>query len=264
MSSLLQVVNLSKSYRNSRSEKRVLNNISMDINKGKIYGIIGESGGGKTTLSKIIVGLECEDSGQILLNEKKVFTIRKRTFNECASIQYIFQDPYASLENEGTVHKILDEPVRLCKRNKRQYVEIEKALNFVGMNPNTFLNRKISTLSGGERQRVCIARALITKPDLIIADESTSMLHDKAANEIFEILSSLKTEFGMSILIITHSLEVLDKICDEVYVLHNGTIVEKASVDKIVNEPSNEYTRKLVNCMHDLKGVSLSGKDNLY
>lgn len=254
MDYLLQVEDISKSYVN----KTILDDINIQIKKGSITVLLGESGSGKTTLSKIIIGLEKSDKGKIYLLGKELPILKRRSFYSCADIQYIFQDPYSSLENSSTIYKTLMEPIRLCKRHKRECLDIEEALNLVGIDSEEYLHRTINSLSGGQRQRVAIARALITRPSLIIGDESTAMLDQTSCSKINEIFNRLKRELNISILIITHNIELLNNFADEIYVLDNGKIVESGETEIVFNSPKSKYLIKLLQNYNMLKRGDLN------
>lgn len=251
MEVLLKVTDISKSY----NDKLILNNVSIQLKNKRIAALLGESGSGKTTLSKIITGLERNDKGRIYLFGKELQQLKKRSFCDCAEIQYIFQDPYSSLEDCWTIYKTLMEPIRLCKRHKRMYMEMESVLDLVGIEDyDRYLDINISSLSGGQRQRIAVARALITRPSLIIADESAAMLDKNSRKDIYEVFSKLKEELDISVLIITHDIELLKNYVDEIYVLDNGEIVETGRAEIIFNNPRSNYLIKLLESYSKLNG----------
>lgn len=201
MGILLETVGINKEF---SGRKPVLKNVNFKLRSGGIVALIGDSGGGKTTFCRVLTGLEKASAGKILFKGKELGPLRGRSFANCASIQYIFQDPYAALGAESTVCSVLREPVSLCRKRRRDYMPAEEALEWAGLPAATFLSRKIKTLSGGQRQRVGIARALIPRPDLIIADECTSMLDGQSAAEIGRIFKQLNQKLGLSFIIVTH------------------------------------------------------------
>lgn len=254
MSELLKGTNLTKSFDTPFGSAVILNGINLKLEEGSIIALIGESGGGKTTLCRILMGLETADSGSVFLLGKEVGRLRMRSFAECASIQYVFQDPYASMADEATVISTLSEPARLCKRNHRDYLEPEEALVLAGLSGEEFMDRKIKSLSGGQRQKIAIARALITRPQIIIADESTSMLDEGSAQEMSSIFCRVNKLLGVSFLIVTHNKNILFDLCTFILVLHQGKIVEAGPKEAVLTSPQAKYTRQYLECMLNIEG----------
>lgn len=261
MDILLEAAGLNKEFAGNNGA--VLKNVSLKVRSGSIVALIGDSGGGKTTLCRVFTGLEKAGSGKVLFKGKEMSCLRGRSFEDCASIQYVFQDPYAALEEESTVCSVLREPVSLCRKRRRDYLPPEEALEWVGLSAATFLSRKIKTLSGGQRQRVGIARALIPRPDLIIADECTSMLDGQSAAEIGRIFKKLNKNLGLSFIIVTHDMHFLYQVVDYIYVLHEGEIVEAGPQDRILNVPRANYTREYMESMREIEGGGSLEQDRL-
>ncbi|WMJ78742.1 MULTISPECIES: ABC transporter ATP-binding protein [unclassified Sedimentibacter] len=239
---MLKVINLNKKYVN----KQVLNNISMNFSFGESTAIIGESGSGKTTLAKIITGLEKQDSGQILLNNKELKELKHRPFSQCAKIQYIFQDPYSALESNYTILKTLKETTAICKRNKYEHISIEEALTYVDKNLLNYLDDKVEVLSGGQRQKLCIARSLITNPDIIIADECTSMLDEKSSEEIYELLNKIKEDKKIILISILHEIDFYKGYWDKIAVIKDGNLLENKEFNGFYETAENEYSLRLI------------------
>jgi len=256
----LEAVGINKEFTGNNT---VLKNVSLRVKSGGIVALIGDSGGGKTTLCRVFTGLEKASSGKVLFKGKELGQLRRRSFEDCASIQYIFQDPYAALEEEGTVCSVLQEPASLCRKRGRDCMSPKDALEWAGLPASTFLNRKIKTLSGGQRQRAGIARALVPCPDLVIADECTSMLDGKSSVEIGRIFKKLNHELGLSLIIVTHDMHFLYHVADYIYVLHEGAIVEAGPAERILNVPRADYTREYMLSMHEIEGGGLLGQDRL-
>ncbi|GAB6153045.1 dipeptide/oligopeptide/nickel ABC transporter ATP-binding protein [Desulfosporosinus burensis] len=254
MSEILRGTNLTKSFDTPFGRQAILSGINLKVDEGGIIALIGESGGGKTTLCRILIGLETTDLGSVFFMGKEVGRLRKRSFEACASIQYVFQDPYASMADEATVISTLSEPARLCKRNHRDYLEPKEALVLAGLSVEEFMNRKIKSLSGGQRQKIAIARALITRPQIIIADESTSMLDESSAKEMSSIFRRLNKLLGISFIIVTYNKNTLFDLCTFIYVLHQGKIVEAGPREEVLTSPKEEYTRQYLECMLNIEG----------
>ncbi|SCY89018.1 ABC transporter ATP-binding protein [Alkaliphilus peptidifermentans] len=246
---LLEVKRLHKRYKKSKEE--IIKDLNLKIEEGKAIGLLGETGCGKTTLAKLIVGLEAPDYGDVLLNNQSLPVFSKRSFNCCAAIQYIFQDPYSSLDVDCSIEEVLMEPVKLCRKNGREnIINPQAAMELIGIkNYEEWRKKKIVTLSGGQRQKIAIARAIIPKPKLIIADECTSMLDSTSAKEILEIFKLLKYQFNMSFLVITHQLLIIEGICDDIYVLKDGCVIEEGKAEDILTKAKSSYVKELIESM---------------
>lgn len=213
--------------------QEVLRDVTFDLRNGEILGLVGESGTGKSTLAKAILGMVRPDSGEIIHHTKRP--------------QMIFQDPYSSLNPAYTVAWILEEPLRIFGKydgpeRKRRVREILDRVEL----PEECLAAKPSELSGGQRQRVSIAAALIQRPKFLIADEPVSALDVTIQAQILQLLKKLNQELGLSYLFISHDLNVVHQLCDRVMVMKSGQIVEQGSVEEIFNHPRQDYTRQLL------------------
>nr|WP_312576698.1 dipeptide/oligopeptide/nickel ABC transporter ATP-binding protein [Sedimentibacter sp.] len=239
---MLQIIDINKSY----GSKKVLNNINIDFNPGESTAIVGESGSGKTTLAKLIIGLEKQNSGSILLNNKILPSIKKRSFETCAKIQYIFQDPYSALEKNFTVLQTLNETLTICKRNNYDYMSIEDCLMNVDENLLNYLNQKVDILSGGQKQKLCIARSLMTNPEIIIADECTSMLDKKNSEEIFKLLNKVKKEKNIILISILHEVDFHSNYWDKIAIFKDGYLLEHDDFKYFYKNANSEYSKELI------------------
>lgn len=239
---MLNVINLNKKYGNNK----VLNNISMNFVSGESTAIVGESGSGKTTLAKIIIGLEKQDSGQVKLNNKELTALKHRSFNQCAKIQYIFQDPYSALENNYTVLKTLKETTSICKRNNYEYISIKDVLSYVDENLLNYLDEKVEVLSGGQKQKLCIARSLITNPDIIIADECTSMLDEKSSEEVYRLFNKIKKDKNIILISILHEIDFYKGCWDKIAVFKDGNLLEHKKFKNFHETAESQYSLKLI------------------
>ena len=249
MDNILTVDNLCVSYRNNNNifsgkstEKTVLKNVSFSVGEGEIVGLCGESGSGKTTIAKAVLGMIKHKSGTIEMKDK------------CP--QMIFQDPFGSLNPAKTVGWIIEEPLRLltdyaADRRKEMVYEM---LDSVELDANVY-SRKPFELSGGQRQRVCIAASLICSPKLLIADEPVSALDVTIQKQIIELMKRLNREKKFSMLFISHDLKTMYNICDRILVLYKGEIVESGKPYDLYNSPKHPYTCKL------LEGIGYKGKN---
>ncbi len=268
---LLSVKNLSVSFELRKKICYAVNNVSFDLNKGEILGIVGESGAGKSVSCYAMTGLlpsppakithgsvffDSGDSSQgkidlLKLSEKQLRNIRGK------SISIVFQDPMTSLNPYMSVGKQIAEP--LIKHYKVPFSkakkEVLKILDEVGISePDKRFRQYPHEFSGGMRQRIMIAMALITKPDLLIADEPTTALDVTVQAQILKLLKKLQTEYGMGIIFITHDLGVVAEICDKVYVMYAGQIMEKGNVEDVFTAPKHPYTLMLKKSVPKIEG----------
>lgn len=250
--SLLRIQGISKTFvLPGGRTKKVLHNVSLDVKKGEILGLMGISGGGKTTMARIIMGLEMSDQGKLTLDGTEISQlIRKSARSLYKRIQYIFQNPYESLSRNMTVKQLIAEPLliqKLIRRSVQAEDKIARVLSEVElMPPEMYLNKYPHQLSGGERQRVAIARALVLEPEILLADEPVTMLDASFRLGIVHLLARLRQEKGLTIIFITHDLNLAYYFCDRIAVLYEGTIVECGEAEQLVTNPQHEHTHKLM------------------
>ncbi len=263
---ILSVRNVSKSYL-TRSHKGLfvsassirpllaVNDVSFDIKRGECLGLVGESGCGKTTLSKIIMRSVDPDCGEVVftndgketdllhLNDHQLVPTRRK-------IQYIFQDPFSSLNPRMTVHDLLSEPLVIHGIGDVTYRRefVQELMNLVGLDPR-WLNRYPHSFSGGQRQRVGIARSLALKPELVLCDEPVSALDVSVQAQILNLLKDLQSDLGLTYLFISHNLAVVDYIADRIAVMCAGQIVEVAAREDLFRNPMHPYTQALVSAV---------------
>ena len=228
-----------------------VNNVSFKISRGEIVALVGESGSGKSTIAKLITRLIRPTAGKILLDgkNKKVTEARNVPLEYRKAVQMVFQDPFGSLNSIHTVYHHLSRPLvrHKLKSKAKLFDHIIKTLEIVGLSPaETFVHKFPHEMSGGERQRVAIARALILDPEIIIADEPTSMLDVSIRMEILEIFAKMRKENGLTILFITHDLASARYLADRIIVLKAGNIIEENQSEDLIQNPSTEYTKQLV------------------
>ena len=232
MKKILEVKHVSASYKDEKEEKQVLRDISLEVREDEILGLVGESGCGKSTLSKVILGFVKPDAGEICHYTKMP--------------QMIFQDPFSSLNPSKKISWILEEPLRMQKipKEERKQKVLEMAEK-VGLSPE-HLKRYPRELSGGQRQRVSIAAALIQGAKFIIADEPVSALDVTIQRQIMELIVQLQEEMGLSVLFISHDLNVIYQMCDRVLVMKDGQILEEGETEELFENPKTEYTKELL------------------
>ena len=224
-----------------------LDTVSFFIKSGEILGVVGESGCGKTTLGRTIVGLEIPDSGEVIFNGVNILSKKIKHKRDRLKIQIIFQDPYASLDPRMTILSSLKIALLHHKIETKKSVEnaVVNLLTEVGLSSN-YLYRYPHELSGGERQRVAIARALSLSPELIIADEPVSALDVSVQAQILNLLIDLKKKHNLTMLFISHDLSVIRHIADRTAVMYKGKIVEIEESEKLFNTPKHPYTKELL------------------
>jgi oligopeptide/dipeptide ABC transporter ATP-binding protein len=222
--------------------------VSFTVHKGESFGLVGESGCGKTTLGRLIVLLMEATSGSIQLEGKELTRLSRAEIRPLRQrMQIIFQDPYSSLDPRMKVDSIVTEPLRAIRkvsRARRREVAAE-LLRTVGLTA-TDLDKYPHEFSGGQRQRIGIARALCVRPDLIVADEPVSALDVSIRAQVINLMNDLREEFNLSYIFISHDLSVVQHVCDRVAVMYLGTIVELAPAESFRLNPRHPYTRTLL------------------
>ena len=229
---------------------RAVDDISFQVDAGKVLGIVGESGCGKSTTAKMLVGLESPTAGSISIDQDDLGEMRIRdrlAFHR--QMQMVFQDPYGSINPSHDVFQIVSRPLVYQgeKDDAKIRTAVLKAMEQVGLNPpELYLNKHPHLLSGGQRQRLCIARAIILNPRFLVADEPISMLDVSIKWDIIRLLRQLVRERNLSLVYITHDLATVPTICDDVAIMYLGKIVEIGPVKKILREPRHPYTKALI------------------
>jgi len=260
---LLEIKNLTKIFDSDsiiKSKKEInalkaLDNVSFNIFEGESFGLVGESGSGKSTIAKIITNLIKPTSGEVFyegisLNQKNNNKFR-------GQIQMIFQDPYSSLNPRFKVKNIIAEPIKFFQKNlDKKTIEnnVNDLIDIVGMTRQS-LDRYPHEFSGGQRQRISIARALATRPRLLICDEPTSALDVSIQAQILNLLKDLQEQLNLTILFISHDLPVIRQMCDRIAVLKNGNLCEIENTEILFNNPSHQYTKELINLMPKIETI---------
>ncbi len=252
---LLRVESLSKRYTLPRQgllsaapQVQALDGVSFTLHAGKSLGVVGESGSGKSTLARLVMALEAPTAGRVLLDGVDLHQLGAAALRRTrAQLQMVFQDPFSSLDPRRTVLQTVAEPLAVLhgagKAEKRE--RAVEVLAAVGLGAAD-LAKYPHEFSGGQRQRIAIARALITRPKLIVADEPVSALDVSVQAQVLNLMQDLQDQFGVTYLFISHDLAVVDLVCDEVIVLHQGVIVEQGHPDALFQHPQHPYTQRLL------------------
>ena len=244
---MLSVKNLVVNYAVRGDTHRAVDDVSFDVPRGDTVAIVGESGCGKSTIAKSIVRLLTPTSGQILLDGTDIAQMKSRELRPLRSrVQMIFQDPYGSLDPHLTAEEIVAEPIGLrgVRSGVARRKEAAGLLSQVGL-PTSALGRRPSEFSGGQRQRIGIARALASRPELLVCDEPTSALDVSVQAQVLALLADIQRETGLTYLIISHNLGVVREISSKVIVMSQGRIVEQGQTERVLSTPKEAYTRAL-------------------
>jgi oligopeptide/dipeptide ABC transporter ATP-binding protein len=248
--SLLEVDGIDVVLGRGHRAARILRDASLQVRPGEIVGVIGETGSGKTTLARAILGLVDPAAGRISLGGSTLSGLRgsaRRAVRRSGRVQLVFQDPLRSLDPDLTVRRLLAEGLEI--RGGLEAAEVERrvvtALERVGL-PVGLLDRKPAQISGGQRQRVAIARALVLEPEVLICDEPVSALDASSRNHVLRLLDELRDTLGLGILLITHDLSSLAGIADRVVVLYRGRVVEDGPIAEVFTRPCHPYTALLL------------------
>ncbi|MFP3308453.1 MAG: ABC transporter ATP-binding protein [Nitrososphaeria archaeon] len=228
---------------------RAVDDVSMDIGRGEVVGLVGETGSGKTTLGKAIVRLVNPTGGQIIYDGVDIAFLDGPALRKYRSrLQMIFQDPYDSINPRMSVFDIVSEGLLINRIASGKELEdrVMRSLEDVRLPPEEFASRYPHELSGGQRQRVAIARALAMRPEFIVADEPVSMLDVSIRGEVLNVMLDLREKYGISFLFITHDLAIAKHMSDRIAVMYLGRLVEVADSEELVRNPLHPYTQALL------------------
>lgn len=250
---ILQVEQLTKHFDMGRGKVlKAVNEVSFDVHKGETFGLVGESGCGKSTIGRTILGLYQKTSGNVIFDGMNVHELsEKERFAFVRRMQMIFQDPYASLNPRSTVKEIISEPMEihgLYKDSKERLERVYELLEEVGLNRD-HVNRYPHEFSGGQRQRIGIARALALDPEFIIADEPISALDVSVQAQVVNLLKRLQKEKDLTFLFIAHDLAMVRQFCDRIGVMYLGHLVELTDSDSLYEDPLHPYTKALLSAI---------------
>ncbi|HOZ31929.1 MAG TPA: ABC transporter ATP-binding protein [Tabrizicola sp.] len=245
---LIEVENLTVTFRAKGREVRAVEGVSLSVDQGESFGLVGESGSGKSTILRAICGMAPVTGGAIRIGGVPVPTPRGPDF--ATRVQMVFQDPYASLHPRHTIDRTLSEPLAIHGLAGSD-ARVMQALEDVGL-PTSFRFRYPHQLSGGQRQRVAIARALMLEPKILLLDEPTSALDASVQAEVLNLLNRLRAERGLTFLMVSHDLAVIDHMCDRIMVMQHGRMVEEMTRDDLANaRMRTPYARSLFDASAD-------------
>jgi len=254
-------INISFGSKNESTDKvvKAVDNVSFELFEGETLGLVGESGSGKSTIAKIITGLVRPTNGEIFYNNISLYNSnRKYQIDKSrGQIQMIFQDPYSSLNPRFKVRDIISEPIKFFQKNisRNELAQnVYDLIDIVGMTRQS-LDRYPHEFSGGQRQRISIARALATRPRLLICDEPTSALDVSIQAQILNLLKDIQDELHLTILFISHDLPVIRQMCNRIVVLKNGSVCETKETEELFNNPEHPYTQELIRLMPKIESI---------
>ena len=256
---LLSVKNLTQNFKVNRSVFAAVRNVSFEVERGEAFGLVGESGSGKTTTGRAIMGINKISGGRIIFREQDIAhredtRYKRRRLQEMAlqrrGIQMVFQDPLSSLNPRMTIREIIAEGLVIGGSRDKDYINAKlcEIMSLVGLDGG-FLDRYPHEFSGGQRQRIGIARALVMRPELIIADEPVSALDVSVQAQIINLLEDLRSELGLAVIFIAHDLSVVKHFCRRIGVMYLGRLVELAPADELFENPIHPYTKALLSAI---------------
>ena len=254
-------INISFGSKNESTDKvvKAVDNVSFELFEGETLGLVGESGSGKSTIAKIITGLVRPTNGEIFYNNISLYNSKRKyqIDKSRGQIQMIFQDPYSSLNPRFKVKDIISEPIKLFQKNissNELTQNVYDLIDIVGMTRQS-LDRYPHEFSGGQRQRISIARALATRPRLLICDEPTSALDVSIQAQILNLLKDIQDELHLAMLFISHDLPVIRQMCNRIVVLKNGSVCETKETEELFNNPEHPYTQELIRLMPKIESI---------
>jgi peptide/nickel transport system ATP-binding protein len=260
---VLSATHVTKQFRVAGGHITAVDDVSVDFHAGKVLAVVGESGSGKSTLARMLLRLMPVTSGTISYQGRDVTHIKGAELRAYwRDVQAVFQDPFSSFNQFYTVGQTLRRGMGSQGLQKDTLDQlIETCLGYVGLKPGDAVHKYPHQLSGGQRQRVMIARALMMNPKVLLADEATSMLDASLRVSALNVLQELRENLGLTVLFITHDIGQACYLADEVVVMEHGLIVERGTTDAVIFEPKNEYTKRLLADVPDLKGSLKVSKD---
>ena len=252
---ILALDNVSKIFGRADNPLYAARDVSFALHSGRTLALVGESGSGKTTAARLIMREYTPDAGQLVFRGSPMGKADAKALKAYrSSVQMVFQDPFASLNPAHTIHYHLDRPLRLHQRNlsrAQRRAAVEQLLARVKLDPAQLMAKFPHELSGGQRQRISIARALAVNPQVIVADEPTSMLDVSVRLGILNLLNDMKRQLGLALLYITHDIATARYVAEDIMVMYAGQIVEWGDMEAVLGNPQHPYTRLLLSAVPD-------------
>ena len=253
---LVTAAGLSKQYRLPREHLlrpgavvQALDDVHFTLRAGSTLGVVGESGSGKSTLARLVMALEAPSAGRVLFEGRDLHALEAEALRHARrDFQMVFQDPFSSLDPRMTIARTVAEPLEKLDHVSRSERRERAAamLDAVGLNATQDLDKVPHEFSGGQRQRIAIARALVTHPKLIVADEPVSALDVSVQAQVLNLMQDLQQRLGLAYLFISHDLAVVERMADELLVLQHGRIVERGTPAEVLRAPAHPYTQRLL------------------
>jgi peptide/nickel transport system ATP-binding protein len=260
----LEAAGLSTTFRSRGGPARAVDGVDLAVGRGEVVALVGESGCGKTTLARTLLGLERPSAGQVLHRGRPLRYDARSLKAYHRQVQLVLQDPTGSLNPRHTVYEAVAEGLRVHRVGGNEQARVADALSRVGLRPaERYFLRYPHELSGGQRQRVVIAGALVLDPEVLVADEPVSSLDASVRGEILELLLALRRELGLSVLVVTHDLGLAWNIADRIAVMYLGRVVECGPTEQVLENPQHPYTRALLSVVPEtrhLEPTVLSGE----
>ena len=253
---VLAAEHVTKQFRVSGGQVTAVDDVSVEFHAGQVLAVVGESGSGKSTLARMLLRLMPVTSGTITYRGRDITDIKGRQLRQYwHDVQAVFQDPFASFNQFFTVGHMLHRGLRRADVEDATVDEtVERCLGYVGLKPGDTLYKYPHQLSGGQRQRVMIARALMMSPEVLLADEATSMLDASLRVSALNVLQDLRRDLGLTVLFITHDIGQACYLADQVVVMEHGKVVEHGTTDAVIFDPQDAYTKRLLADVPDLLG----------
>ncbi|MCG7310010.1 ABC transporter ATP-binding protein [Brachybacterium halotolerans subsp. kimchii] len=253
---VLACENVTKEFSVAGGKVVAVDDVSLQFPAGSVLAVVGESGSGKSTLARMLLRLMPVTSGTITFRDQDVTRLHGRHLRGYwREVQAVFQDPFASFNQFFTVGSLLRRSLHLAEVPKDEADDlIEQCLGYVDLTPDQAMGKFPHQLSGGQRQRVMIARALMMKPTVLLADEATSMLDATLRVNVLNVLHDLKHDLGLTVLFITHDIGQACYLADRVAVMEHGRVVERGTTEEVIFDPHGDYTKRLLADVPDLKG----------
>ena len=250
---LLEVKGLRKTFRlpraswfGPRAERIAVDGVDFTMRAGRSFGVVGESGSGKSTIARLVMALTRPTAGEVKLDGRSLFALSSAELKTARTdFQMVFQDPYGSLDPRMTVERIVAEPLPRGLARAEKAARVKAGLSAVGLD-EAAARRYPHEFSGGQRQRIAIARALVTRPKLVVADEPVSALDVSIQAQVLNLMGDLARDAGVTYLLISHDLAVVGHVCEEIAVIFHGRFVETGPTDLLLKTPAHPYTRELI------------------